>query len=122
MMPAPHYPGTVYVSEADGTTICASNHVGVASTAPDPLCKEHTRGGSIGGHYFAPDASIERQKANAQRIAMTWNSHDDLVESLLELGRMLVELPNGVGLLDDYDSHAMLRRCRDALLKAGVVL
>lgn len=119
MLPTRYYPGSVYVSEFDGTTICASNHKGVAATAPDPLCREHYKGGPVGGHHFAPDESPERQKGNAARIALTWNCHDDLIEALHEVAKTLEENQR---YFRDYDIVGILRRARLALLKAGHLL
>jgi hypothetical protein len=43
------------VTEFDEVVIVgAGGHVGVAATGPDPMCREHYRGGPIGGRYFAP--------------------------------------------------------------------
>lgn len=122
-MTAKHSPGNLRVSEFDGTTVGLSNHTGVASTAPDPLCREHYRGGPFRGHHFAPVSDVEVQKANAARIALTWNAHDALVESLLETARTVQELLlKDPRLLDDYDQHGLLRRARDALKLAGEAL
>lgn len=121
-MPSLHTKGTLYVSEADGTTICASDHHGVAATAPDPLCKEHYVGGPIGGNYFAPIEDPLAQKANAARIALAWNCFDELVESLTELARTVDELEDEEGDFSNYDWYGMMRRARDILRRAGVSL
>lgn len=57
-------------------------HVGVAACGPDPMCKEHYRGGVGAGHFFAPPESLEERLANAQLIARALNAHDELVVCL----------------------------------------
>lgn len=53
-------------------------HVGVAACGPDPMCKEHYRGGP-GGHFFAPPESREVQLANALLVGRALNAHAELV-------------------------------------------
>lgn len=57
-------------------------HVGVAACGPDPMCKEHYRGGAGAGHFFAPPESLEERLANAQLIKRALNAHHELVTCL----------------------------------------
>jgi hypothetical protein len=54
----------------DGTTVYSDHlHTGVAACSPDPMCREHYKGGPVGGNYFAPSDSLGERQANARLIA-----------------------------------------------------
>jgi hypothetical protein len=66
----------------DGTTIYAEQlHVGICSTAPDPMCREHYSGGLIGGHHFAPPEDLEERKANAAVIFLSVTGYEQLAKA-----------------------------------------
>jgi hypothetical protein len=68
----------------DGATVFSDHlHQGVASTAPDPFCREHYVSGP-GGHYFAPSDDPRERAANAAFIVLACNLHEELVEALNE--------------------------------------
>jgi hypothetical protein len=66
----PATPGPWQVDTLDGTTVYSDHlHLGVAACAPDPMCREHYRGGLVGGNYFAPPDSLGERQANARLIS-----------------------------------------------------
>jgi len=66
----PATPGPWHVALDDGTTVYSDHlHTGVAACAPDPMCREHYKGGPGGGVHFAPSDSLGERQANARLIA-----------------------------------------------------
>ena len=66
----PPTPGPWHVALDDGTTVYSDHlHTGVAACAPDPMCREHYKGGPGGGVHFAPADSLGERQANAALIA-----------------------------------------------------
>lgn len=70
----------------DGTTIYSgSMHTGVASTAPDPMCREHYTGGPGGGVHFSPSPDLEERKANALVIFLSVTGYEELAKAAFDL-------------------------------------
>lgn len=64
----------------DGTTLySAAGHTGVAAFGPDPLCREHYKGGSPGGNYFAPPETLAERQANARLVLAAVQRYDELL-------------------------------------------
>ncbi len=83
-------PGPYVLSDVDGTTIYSRDRMtGICACAPDPLCREHYRGGPFGGNYFAPPSTQAEQQANARFVFDAITRYDELLVLVKDYVQML---------------------------------